>query len=474
MNYCNMFECYKGQALRDKQAIRAKRGSQLVRIISQRITGLVMNSSEGTPCEFKGAMAPFMVNTPRDMGYNCTAFTDIQGELRPDGNYTGYVGQLQHETADFGFIFAQLPLPGDPVDYSTVFSAEKISFATLYKRPYRPTGPSDILESMFQIDLLSICVFVTLYALCVAVLKITQQKRPWFRLVAAQFQDVGLSETTFGLKCLSLTIIVFFFMFNQFCHNFILAGLVREKNPKVLKHFFDILDPEVDLHVGRTFMIRDILRNSRIERVRAVAEKIDRLTLENVLIKETNDIYKIFAEPNNRLFSYLNGQNLLKSNRLLLCSVVPHADSDVKQSLWIPQDSPYEFLTTASYSKALDKGIKQVLDVALMHAFEHQVYSDIWRSQMERTLQELLMPGSKPDPLCYSDAILVERASQSENITLSNVFMTLLILFLLYFLAAVGLLLENRNRVVVSRVRRKRKKRRKRLCFGFCCFRACF
>ncbi|KAI1298611.1 hypothetical protein HDE_04128 [Halotydeus destructor] len=655
MKYCNMFQCYTGQLLRAKRAIRAKRANQLVRIIAQRSVGLVTGSSEEEPCQLTGQTAKYLWYVPRDMGYNCTAFTDVLGQLGSDGNYTGYIGQLQHGTADVGLIISPMPMPGDPFDYSSVFSAEKISFATLYKRPHRPQGRifqyvslpahtlglrclgltmivlffivnsfysnfilidlvrqekprvlrhfSDILDPKVdllvsrtfpvleilrnskhqqltsiadEIDRLTLnktlvgegfntydaymgepkdrlfahlsfynilkntrvitcsfmkfndsqgkekqslwipddspSEFLTTFAYSKTLDKSVKQvldlammrgfehqlytdiirsrvvntastcslgveidyikldmkycnmfecykgqalrdkqairakrggqlvriiaqrtsglimsgseetpydatEKAMVRLVEAQFQDVGISANTFGLKCLSLTIIAFFFMFNQFCRNFILAGLVREEHPKVLKHFFDILDPEVDLYVGRAYMIRDILKNSRIQRVRAVADKIDRLTLEKVLIKETSDVYKIYAKPKTRLFSILGGQSTLKNSRLLICTVVPHSDSDVKQSLWIPKDSPYEFLTTAAYSKTLDKGIKQVLDLALMHGFEHQVYSDIWRSQMERTLQELLMPGSKADPLCHSDAILVEKASQKLSYT---------------------------------------------------------
>ncbi|KAI1278422.1 hypothetical protein HDE_14400 [Halotydeus destructor] len=431
-----------------------------------------MDSSSDSPCEFKGEMAPLVVNFPRHMGYNCTAFTDIRGELGPDGNYTGRLGQLQHGTADFGFIYAQMPIPGDPVDYSVVFSADKISFTTLYKRPHRPTGPSDLLASMFQIDLWSVCVFVALYALFLAVLKMAKQKRPLFRLVEAQFQYIGLPGDTLGLKCLGLTMIAFFFMLNQFYCNFILEVLVRQEHPEVLSHFFDILAPEADLYVGRMFRIRDILRNSKIERVREVADKIDRLTLKKVLIEEGADVYRMYAEPKERLFGYLSAQNMLRNSRVIPCSVVPHDEKDVKQSLWIPQDSPYEFLITAAYSKTLDKGIKQVLDLAMMRGFEHQVYADILRSRIALKVQELLMPGRKPDPLCYSDAILVETASESENITLTNVHMTLLVFFFLHFLASVALLLENRYQVGVSTVRQKKRKRRKRLYFDYCQIRA--
>ncbi|KAI1305872.1 Pancreatic lipase-related protein 2 [Halotydeus destructor] len=450
MNYCDIFECYKGQALRDRQAIRAERGRQLVRIIAQRTPNLILDSSPDNPCEFTGEMGSFAVNIARDMGYNCTASTEIQGELGPDGNYTGYLGQLQQGTADFGFIYAPMPVPGDPVDYGTVSWADKISFTTLYKRPHKPIGSTDLLESILQVDLWSVCIFAALYALCVAVLKIVKHKRPWFSLVEAQFQHVGLSGNIFGLKALGLTMTAFFFLINTFYSNFILEALVRQEHPKVLRHFFDILDPEVDLYVGRTFMVRDILRNSKIPRVRAISDKIDKLTLKKVLIKEGRDAYNMYREPKERLFGYLSAQNSLMNSRPMACTIVPHDEKDVKQSLWIPKDSPYEFLTTAVYSKRLDNSIKQVLDLAMMRGFEHQVYTDIWLSRLTLKLQELLMPGLEPDPLCYPDYILVETASNNEGITMSNILMTLLALCHMCFLALVAQLWEMRHNNAVG------------------------
>ncbi|KAI1305870.1 hypothetical protein HDE_01078 [Halotydeus destructor] len=408
-------------------------------------------------------MGSFAVNIARDMGYNCTASTEIQGELGPDGNYTGYLGQLQQGTADFGFIYAPMPIPGDPVDYGTVSWADKISFTTLYKRPHKPVGRTDLLESILQIDFWSVCIFAALYALCVAVLKMVKYKRPWFSLVEAQLQYVGLSGNIFSLKCLGLTMTAFFFLMNAFYCNFILEALVRQEHPRVLRHFFDILDPEVDLYVGRTFMVRDILRNSKISRVKAIADKIDRLTLKKVLIEEGRDAYNMYREPKDRLFGYLSAQNTLKNSRPMACTVVPHDEKDVKQSLWIPQDSPYEFLTTAVYSKTLDNSIKQVLDLAMMHGFEHQVYTEIWWSRMALKLRELIMSGLKPDPLCYPDYILVETASRNENIRLSNVLMTLLVLCHLYFLALVAQLWEIRVYAGASKLRDKERKRWKRL-----------
>ncbi|KAI1278416.1 hypothetical protein HDE_14399 [Halotydeus destructor] len=447
MNYCNMFQCYSGQVLRDKQAIRAKRAGQLVRLVAQRNAGLVTDSTEDAPCHLTGEVGPYLWYVPRDMGYNCTAATDVQGQMGPDGNYTGYTGQLQRGTADFGMVFTQMPFPGDPVDYSTVFSAEKISFATMYKRPHRPQGPADLMASILQVDLPSMCVFLAFLAIFVKLLKIWRQKSSVFHVVQNLFQYVGIPGETFSLRWLGLTLITFIFMVNQYYSNVILVDLVRQEHPKVLKHFFDILDPKVDLYVGRNFLVRDILRNSRNLRVQLLADKIDKLTLNKTMVGEGVDEYDIFVgPPRDRLFGSLSGQDLLKHTKIVTCSVMKYKDGDptVKQSLWIPQDSPYEFLTTAAYSKTLDKGIKQVLDLAMLRGFEHQVYTDILRSRVALKIKELILPEVVPDPLCYSDTILFEEASESDDITINNVFWITLLSIFLCALASVALVLEIR------------------------------
>ncbi|KAI1298603.1 hypothetical protein HDE_04127 [Halotydeus destructor] len=448
MNYCNMFQCYSGQLLRDRQSIRAGRGSQLVRVVAQRNTGLVADSFKETPCQLTGHTAPYLWNVPRDMGYNCTAFTDVVGQLSPDGNYTGYIGHLQQGTADYGMVLNPMPFPGDPFDYSTVFSAEKISFATLYKRPRKPQGHTDLMAAILEIDFPSIGVFVSLLALFVAVLRIQRQKRNFFRIVQAFFQHVGLPAQTLGLKCLGLTLIVLFFIIQSFYSNVILVDLVRQENPKVLRHFSDILDPEVDVLVSRTYPILDILKTCENRQVRLLTEKIERLTLDKTLVGEGLDTYKAYiGKPKERLFGHLSFQNMLKNTRMVTCAVMQEGDSQLgeKQSLWIPDDSPFEFLTTAAYSRTLDKGIKQVLDLAMLRGLEHQLYTDILRSRVALKMKELLLPGIDADPLCYSDAILVEEASESDGITLSNFYGVMFVSGIICVFAVLSLLLEMRH-----------------------------
>ncbi|KAI1298610.1 hypothetical protein HDE_04126 [Halotydeus destructor] len=383
------------------------------------------------------------------MGYNCTAFTDFLGHLEPDGNYTGYIGQLQRGTADYGMILNQMPYPGDPFDYSTVYSAEKIAFATLYKRPQRPQGRTDLMASILDIDFPSIGVFFALLVLYVAVLKTQQHGKTFFPHNSSFFPICRLTCTYPWFKVSGLDHDCTFLygqliLLKRHPHGFGSPG-APQGTPPFSRHS----RAEVDLFVSRTYPVRDILRNCKNQQVRAIADKIDRTDLEPNLsrgrFRDLQGLHRQTQEPTLRSPEFPEHVEEHSSYNLLH-NESENSEDQEKQSLWIPDDSPFEFLTTTAYSKTLDKGIKQVLDLAMLRGFEHQLYTDILRSRVASKMKEILLPGVEADPLCYSDTILVEEASESDDITLNNVHGIMFVSSFIYLLAFLELLLSLANK----------------------------
>ncbi|KAI1285547.1 hypothetical protein HDE_11698 [Halotydeus destructor] len=408
ISYCNVFRCSQGLELSMKRATWAARKKQLVRIVALNIPNIVYRTLDPTECSLDGPFAAEFTLMPKEMGYNCTVVTDVLGERSDEGNYTGVIGQLQHDAADFAVATQSFPLAGDPIDHSVVIMEERLAFTTSYLRPSRPLGDSDILTSFLQFDLLSIVGVISLLSLFVFILKLKQQKNAIFIVSQYVLQYAGIQGLSTGLRLLGFIIVVGFFIVNSFYSNFIMAEIVREVHPSVLRHFSDIFKSDADLFVSEDFPRYRAFKTSSKKQLRLLAEKMEAQTLNRTLVRGGLSSYDIFYGQRKRLFGFLGTVGSQKYSRCLVCTLMQiHSADAITQSLWVPEDSQVLQMTTSAYNRKLCKNIQDVLNLALLHYFEHDLYGNIYYDRLMESLTSLIGNYEKPDPLCYSDVIFV-------------------------------------------------------------------
>ncbi|KAI1303633.1 hypothetical protein HDE_02090 [Halotydeus destructor] len=407
-----------------------------------------MNGTDPSDCHLDGLLADELTLMPKVLGYNCTAFTASGSQRTKEGNYTGYIGRLQADLADYSPATTMVPLTGNPVDFSPVVTADTITFTTMYTRPSRLPGDTDLLASLDQIDYLAWVVFVVLLLLIAMVLKFQRQNGVLFKVAQGFFQYTGLEGKAQSNKIFGWTVTVGFFVLSLFYANFILSQLVRQDHPKVLKSFFDVLKPEAKIRFTKEFPVYQSLKSVRNTQVRLIADRIKHEGIEKLTIPGGLDSYKLFIEPQNgRLLAVFGGHNRIKHTQRLVCTIirkdnVTQRSVSAKKSLWIPQDSPLEYFIATVYNKKLDSDIKETLDKAIQHYAEQGFYGDIYFSRIIDIFKSALYKGDYSDEhLCHSERILVEEPELSHSINLKNADMVFLSICLAH-LMALGLVMK--------------------------------
>ncbi|KAI1285551.1 hypothetical protein HDE_11694 [Halotydeus destructor] len=384
-----------------------------------------------------------------------------RGERSDDGNYTGVIGQLQHDLADFAVSTQPFPLAGEPVDHSVVTLEDRLAFTTSYLRPSRPLGDSDILTSLLQFDCLSVVCIICLISLIVVILKLKQQKNAVFSVVQYVLQYTGIQRQPIGLRFLGLIIIAGFFLVNTFYSNFIMAGILSEVHPNVLRYFSDIFKTDADLFISEDFPRYRAFKTSSKMQLRFLAEKIETQTLNKTLVKGGSSSYDIFYGHKKRLSALLGTVGSLKNSRCLICTLMHmRSGNAITHSLWVPEDSEVLQMTTAAYNRRLGKEIKDYLNLALLHYTEQGLYGNTYYERLMNTLLILLQGFEKPDPLCYSDVIIVAEPVETSGVSMKNIY-----IFALFVLAIYGAALVIQLKELGSQRRNARKHLRRRRCF---------
>ncbi|KAI1303737.1 hypothetical protein HDE_02087 [Halotydeus destructor] len=424
---CNVFKCLSGQKLANKMAEIGARKNKMVRIVSLYMNSLVTNGENPNDCQLGGALGFSKPLIPKILGFNCTAFTSRYGRQNGSGNYTGLLGHVQRDTADFSASPTNMPLKGDPVEYSPVVMSDRISFSTLYTRPQRPSADSDLLTSLLNIDVYSWTALIFIVSLMYSILLYHKRKNAMFSIYQCFLQRLGPEGPSLSARCLCWTMLTGFFILNQYYSNFILARIVRPAQPYVLKHFFDILGKNVDMCYSEEFPVYDLMKNSGNSKVRQISDVmygfgVDKLKLEGGI----NGYKKFLGPPRERLFGLFGSYNRLEHTKSLTCYLIDKWRSSEKypgedQSLWVPRDSPHEFFKSLSYSKKIDKDVKLVLDLAVLRFFEHNLYGDrYYRRHIDAVREAYFQDSETPDHLCYSEKILTGEPDNNHGINLQN------------------------------------------------------
>ncbi|KAI1303634.1 Retrovirus-related Pol polyprotein from type-1 retrotransposable element R1 [Halotydeus destructor] len=446
-NFCSVFNCLSGKKLTHKLAERAWIRSQLVRIVVLHYPPLTLNSSRpGEDCEIGGALRFVYPLIPKHVGFNCTAYTATSSRQDKDGNYTGYIGRLQSDRADYSPALTHLPLPGIPVEYSPVVTSDKITFTTMYERPRRAISDSDLLASFRQIDIVSWVTFFLLVMITAFMLRCQKQKWPLFKVFQCflpvywlRRKDVFKSSSQLGSGS-------GFFVLALFYSNFMLSELVQEEHPSVLKSFFDVLKPEADIHFTDSFPVDLALKHSKSARVRLISDRVEHEGVEKLIVNGWRNAMGLYLkQPKVRLLAVFGGNNRMKHVKRFTCAML--LDYSIKRgrtantkSLWVPQDSPLEILIATVYNKKLDKRVKKVLDLAIQRYMEHDLYGNIFYKRLADIFRDIIYGvATNKDRLCYADKILIGEPDNDYSINMKNtdlVFLTMGIAFAIAFYAS--------------------------------------
>ncbi|KAI1298144.1 hypothetical protein HDE_04337 [Halotydeus destructor] len=137
---------------------------------------------------------------------------------------------------------------------------------------------------------------------------------------------------------------------------------------------------------------------------------------------------------------------------------INEASDKEEYSIWVPSDSPHDYMLSFGYSKCLDEDVKKVLDLGFRHAFEHDLYGEIYHSRIANIFKGSdLLSDVTPDPLCYSDEIIIGNPEDNHAISLSNTAGLLVSLAVGTLLAGGMLVRETSCRRYFKPSKRKRK-----------------
>ncbi|KAI1303736.1 hypothetical protein HDE_02080 [Halotydeus destructor] len=422
LNYCKVFSCLSGLKKAQKSAERAWRKTKTVRIVALEVSQVVYNSENPYSCQLDGPLGSQFRLLPKLLGFNCTALAQGPSYLEGDGNYTGFIGDLQRSKADFSAMPKSMPLAGDPCAYSPVVTADKLSYVTMYRRPHSPNSDSDLLSSFHQIDSYSWLALAAMLISVYLVLKALRQQLVMFRIIECFFQHVGLQGSSLANKLLGSTMVITFYILALFYSNFLLTEIVRQEHANALKMFLDILRPSADIFFYEDYPVYDTLKTSKNPNLLKIAEKAG----SEATLKGGIESYNKFLSLPDKLFGIFGGYSRLKAHRMLICATMQKAgiNEDLdreKYSLWIPKDSPHEYFISLGYSKNLDPDIKQVLDSAIQHQSEHNLYGEIFHNWITKSiLATNLLNDITPGHLCYLDEVLFEDPDNNHAISLHN------------------------------------------------------
>ncbi|KAI1303732.1 hypothetical protein HDE_02088 [Halotydeus destructor] len=397
----------------------------MVRIVTQYFEQLTSDNDDPYACQPIGPLGLTTPLIPKILGFNCTAFTDLNDY--EDGNYTGLIGHLIDNTADYVPIPLKMPLRGNPVAYGPVTMAGQISFATLYKRPRRALSDSDLMVSFMQIDVSSWISLLSLFLGLCLLLKLKGYKTSFFTVAQCFLQSLGPKGQSIAIRILGWTMLQGFFVLTLYYSNFILTRIVSPEQPVVLRNFADMLDPNVDLSFSDDFPVFHIMKESTNPTMQAVVAKAEKLGLENITMKGGMTGYNAYlGPPKKRLFGIVGGYNDMKYAKVLTCTVIKNAgeaaqDTNVKQSIWIPNDSPQQYLMSQTFNKRMDKKVKSIIDFAVLHFVQQGLYGDIYFRRIIETVRDTFFQDhARPERLCYSDEILVGQPDNNHGIDIKN------------------------------------------------------
>ncbi|KAI1305272.1 hypothetical protein HDE_01615 [Halotydeus destructor] len=174
-----------------------------------------------------------------------------------------------------------------------------------------------------------------------------------------------------------MTTVIGFLIISMYYSNFMLAQIVRQEKPDVLEHFLDILRPEASVHFSPENEVYNEIHRSKKPEIMAVVRKIKYSKMEDMMLKQgVTGFYKLIYGSRRKIFGLFGNYNQMRHTRMLACSMMArHAAVDTvsdqdEYSIWVPTDSPQEYLLGITFNKRLDRTTRDSLDVAILRHAE--------------------------------------------------------------------------------------------------------
>ncbi|KAI1303738.1 hypothetical protein HDE_02086 [Halotydeus destructor] len=421
-----------------------ERKKVLVRIVSQYFQGMMENGADPSDCELTGLIHDVLPLFPKVLGYNCTAFADISGEPLPSGNHSGIIGHFQADTVDFSPVPFRVPLEGDPVSIGHVAFSDKISFTTVYKRPRPPVADSDLMASFQHVDY-TVWLILSLIIMFVSlILRLQGDRNPLFHLTQCFLQMTGRQSVTVSSRILGWTLLIGFFVISVLYANFMLSDFVRQEKPYVLQYFFDVLNPEAEVFFSKDNQMFNELQRSADPRMSEIVQKAIKKGMEKITLKGGISGFSEFIDDNlasKKPVALFGKSNMIEKQRLIGCTMIWQKDGGRNYSMWVPQDSPHQWVLATPFNKNLDTAIKDVIDMAVVQFSERGMYgSAFWDRIMSVVKAEMFK--EKADPLCYSPNITAEDPEAHESLRLINTKFLFIILALVTLFGSLVLTIE--------------------------------
>ncbi|KAI1303740.1 hypothetical protein HDE_02084 [Halotydeus destructor] len=455
--FCEIFRCLAGETKLRLQVDRKERKTVLVRIVSQYFSSMMENSSNINDCEITGLVHDMLPLFPKILGYNCTAFVDFSGGPMPSGNHSGIIGHFQADNVDFSPVPFRVPLEDDPVAIGHVAFSDKISFSTVYVRSSSPIADRDLMTFFQHVDYEIWIIFSLIIVFVSFILRLQGDRNPLFHLIQCFLQTTGRQSVKVSSRILGWTLLIGFFVISVFYANFILSDLVRQEKPSVLQYFFDVLNPEAEIFFSKDNQMFNELQRSADPRMSQIVQKATKKGIEKITLKEGMVGFSEFIGSTlsrNKMIALFGKSNMIEKQRLIGCSMIWERDDIGNYSMWVPEDSPHQWVLATPFNKNLDTATKDVIDKAVVQFAERGMYGSAFWYRLMSVVKAEMFKG-KADPLCYSPNIVAEDPEAHESLSLMN---TKFLFIILAVVTLFGLVILTIEKLSYSNMRARKRK----------------
>ncbi|KAI1309145.1 hypothetical protein HDE_00192 [Halotydeus destructor] len=136
---------------------------------------------------------------------------------------------------------------------------------------------------------------------------------------------------------------------------------------------------------------------------------------------------------------------MIQEQKMLGCAMLAAAEPTSEYALWVPRDSPQEWVTATPFNKRLAKTTRDIVDMAVMHYVEQGMFGHIFWRQVMTIVRAILFPGPV-DPLCYSSVIMAQDPEVHHGLGLANLEILMAVCVTLGIFAFTALIAE-RSRI---------------------------
>ncbi|KAI1303734.1 hypothetical protein HDE_02082 [Halotydeus destructor] len=224
-----------------------------------------------------------------------------------------------------------------------------------------------------------------------------------------------------------------------------LSNLVRQEKPNVLQFFFDVLQPDAKMYFTSENQILSELKRSTDPKMREVVDKVGEQDSDTMLAEGMEGFSKFvgLSTTSGHRLALFGKTLMIQQQKMVGCVMVATADPKSKYALWVPEDSPQQWVTATPFNKRLDKTTREAVDKAVMHYVEQGMFGYVFWWQVMTIVRGVLFPDTPVDPLCYSSVIIAENPETHHGLSLKNLTILICVCCIIWICAIFALIAEN-------------------------------